>query len=288
MNEKQKQCPYYETKCDDLQCFCPKYKAYIDVQNPQLVNSELKELDVADNMDGLEKMMTMQKHFANRFHPVIQVDKDITDKWNKEYCICIEDEVEELMDYCKLPIQDDAKYDNTKELKKEIIDILHFMMDIFITGNCSYDKLYSLFNKKRNTNVQSFNNVFQYCIDEMKKYKLQRATISELDLFGSRVDLINLWNYDGSILTYQMWNDLLVSFALELLFVNREIRQQISWKHWKKPNASINYDKLYNAYEELFYKFMRLAAFIFEDANEIVNTYIKKNIENIRRQKNGY
>ena len=287
MNERQQKCPYYETKCDDLQCFCPKYKAYIDVQNPQLVANELSELGVTDNMDSFEKMMTIQKCFANRFHPVNKVDKEITDKWNKEYCICIEDEVEELMDYCKLPIQDKAKCNNAKELKKEVIDILHFMMDIFISGNYTYDQLYSSFNKKRNTSIRTFNDIFKYCIDEMKTYKLERNS-SELDLLDSRKNLISLWKYNNEALSYAKWNEVLLSFVLELLFVNREIRQQISWKHWKKPNISINYDKLYNAYEKLFYKFMRLAAFIFEDANEIVDTYIKKNIENIRRQKNGY
>jgi len=33
---------------------------------------------------------------------------------------------------------------------------------------------------------------------------------------------------------------------------------------------------------------MLLAAFIFDDANELAQFYIKKNIENIRRQKYNY
>ena len=53
-------------------------------------------------------------------------------------------------------------------------------------------------------------------------------------------------------------------------------------------NQSIDYEKLYNKYVEMFFRFLSLSAFIFDNVEDMVQAYIIKNVENIRRQKLGY
>ena len=64
-------------------------------------------------------------------------------------------------------------------------------------------------------------------------------------------------------------------------------RQQISWKHWKKPNDYIDFDKLYQAYAVIFHEFINLCLLTIP-VEEIKEIYIKKNVENILRQEYGY
>ena len=65
------------------------------------------------------------------------------------------------------------------------------------------------------------------------------------------------------------------------------VRQQISWKHWKKPNEFIDIDKLYFAYAEVFHEFINLCILTMS-VKEIKDIYVKKNVENILRQEYGY
>lgn len=280
-NNLNQNCPYLETKCNDLQCNCAKWKAYLDVQNPLIIDQELKNLNIRTE-DKFDKILQIQKHFASRFHPVKNIKKEETDYWVKEYCICTEDEIEELFDYIKLNNSDIVKTD-FKELKKEIVDILHFVLDEIIAGEDTSQDIFKRYKEKyllNNYTTESdpadimFNNSinlieYRFDIKRNKEYS----------------DHQQMWNFGKCD---HNWNSVLRTLALDLLFVNRELRQQISWKHWKKPNLNINYDALYNVCTELVYKFMLLAAYIFNDADEIVSTYIKKNIENIRRQYYNY
>ena len=284
-NEKHQLCPYYESKCDDQKCFCLKYQAYKDIQDPEIIKQELIELGIDPNADSWTKIMSMQKKFAARFSQVDNPSKEITDQWNKEYLICIEDEVEELVDYIGMFNQEPV-LTSYKGLKKEIIDILHFIMDTFITGNCSPDILMNLHLNKHG-NVLATNDNFKFAFDQAKLRLASRykdLTINQVKIENDNLSNIELmWNINK-----EQMNEILLQLTLELLFINKKVREQISWKHWKKPNKSINYDNLYNVYEEMFTKFIELAAFVFQDSDDIIQSYVLKNIENIRRQKLGY
>ena len=255
-------CPYHETKCQDLVCPCAKFAAYIDVQNPQIVNEELEQLGITSDMNKWEKIYNIQKHFAERFHSTKDITKDLTDHWVKEYAICIEDEIEEIFDYIKLADEQAAyKTDNT-ELKKEVIDVLHFVMDVMIASNI-------------------------YPNDLLNKYITKyNITLSKDDI----LDDIFQFTKNQNDIVYNVINpnEALITLTIRLLLVNRELRQQISWKHWKKPNNDINYEKLNDACIMLFHRFMLLSAYLFDNIDEMINMYIIKNVENIRRQKHGY
>lgn len=280
-------CPYYEEKCDTDKCFCLKYQAYQDIQDPCIVEQELTELGATQYSDSWEKIFNIQKHFAARFSDVEHPNKETTDHWNKEYLICIEDEIEELIDYIQLYNEPSAVLTSYKGLKKEIIDILHFVMDTFITGGIAAKPLMSLHFVKNNIDSKNIEDTFNIAFKAAKERICKRFNIafypSSIDTDDVTTMLCNLWLLDKSSV-----HNILLRLTLDLLFINRKIRECISWKHWKKPNVSINYDKLYNVYEEMLSRFLDLAAFVFKDAQEIVKTYILKNIENIRRQKLGY
>ena len=276
MNFNPNQCPYKETKCISLPCPCPKYQAYLDVQNPDIIATEIKELGINTN-DSWEKVMGMQTIFASRFHATKNISKEVTDHWNKEYCICIEDEVEELEDYIKKYSTGLALKDDPKELRKEVIDIFHFVMDILISGGCSANELFNRFTKKFDAIINT-NDKFSYMF-----YVTSQLLSDKLKISRTNNDNIKkLWKS-----TYN-WDLLTQEFIIDLLCINREIRQQISWKHWKKPNNEIDYNTLYNVYTEMIYRFMILVVWLFDKPEDVINMYITKNIENIRRQKNGY
>lgn len=272
-------CPYYETKCADIQCPCAKYKAYLDVQNPQTVKKVLVDLHISDTMNLFEKIYNIQQHFASRFHIVHNIPKDVTEHWCKEYCICMEDEIEELFDYIILEDNREIKAD-IKELKKEIVDVLHFVLDQMIAIECDSVMVLKYFKQKY------FNDFINDPLIDIFNYSIhQIENIFDIKRNHEYNSYINMWNCAGN---NKKWNNVLKTLALRLLFINREIRQQISWKHWRKPFKTINYEKLYQVCADLWYQYMLLAAFVFDNAEELVQIYIKKNVENICRQKYNY
>lgn len=127
-----KDCPYFEVNCggketDKLNCICPKYKAYLAVKDPQKKQEMLNKLGV-NGTEKMDIMLQMQKVFASKFHKIDNLTNAEIDKWTKEYLICIEDEILEASEF--LPIYEEVikEYDE-KEYRKELIDILHFVMD---------------------------------------------------------------------------------------------------------------------------------------------------------------
>ena len=84
------------------------------------------------------------------------------------------------------------------------------------------------------------------------------------------------------------FHHILLNLTLKVLYTNRILRQYISWKHWKKANKVINYEKLHDTCTLLFKRFIILCTFVFANPQEIIDAYIHKNIENIRRQKHSY
>ena len=244
-------CPYCETQCDSCKEPCPKYLAYQAVQDPQIIDKELSDLNIPKNSNKLFTLLTIQKHWAQRFHPIANISKDITDHWVKEYCLCLEDEIAEIFDYISL-IDKNAIKSDKKELQKEVVDVLHFVLDVLIVSDCQYEDIQQVY----------------------------------VDKYGSFLgDLIEHVFIDHKVI---LDNDVLMSKTIQLLLMNRELLQQISWKHWKKPSDKINYQKLHKVCLELVLRFIQLSAVVFDSVDELVDTYIHKNVENILRQKYGY
>ena len=227
-------------------------------------------------MNLFEKVFNIQKHF----HNVIRINKETTDYWCKEYTICLEDEIEEVFDYIILEDNKEIKT-NMNELKKEIADILHFVLDEMIACESSPQLILNMYKNKYLHNEYMNDpliDIFNFSVKYIENTFFVKRNY-EYD------NIKQMWNCAGN---NNKWNNILKTLTLRLLFINREIRQQISWKHWKQPYKSINYEKLYMVCTDLLYQFMLLASFIFNDAKEIANIYIKKNIENIRRQAYHY
>ena len=129
---KKKDCPYFEVNCggegnDELNCICPKYKAYKTTMDPIKRQEMINKLGVVAE-DKMDTMLKMQKIFASRFHKIDNLTNSEIDKWTKDYLVCIEDEILEASEF--LPIYEEVikEYDE-KEYRKELIDILHFVMD---------------------------------------------------------------------------------------------------------------------------------------------------------------
>lgn len=270
-------CPYRELKCvtlEDLQgpyditniadcdCPCPKYQAYLDVQDPEKVKAELATFGLNENTETWEILMTMQKRFANRFHKVEGLTKDEVDHWINEYLVCIEDEVREVREHLAFytgAIQDINQSD--VELKKEIIDILHFMMNEFIVGGMDSNTLKKHYLKKYANNIID--------VKDFLKFAYERQLL--------------IYDYQDKDKYYNTF--ILVN---KLLDCSGKVRQQISWKHWKKPSSTIDYDKLYDAFAETFKILVDLFVVLNMTSDEVRDIYIKKNLENIFRQNRNY
>ena len=129
---KKQDCPYFEINCggnsnDELDCICPKYKAYKATMDPIKRQEMINKLGVVAE-DKMDTMLKMQKIFASRFHKIDNLSNAEIDKWTKDYLVCIEDEILEASEF--LPIYEEKIKDyDAKEYRKELIDILHFVMD---------------------------------------------------------------------------------------------------------------------------------------------------------------
>lgn len=266
-------CPYLEEKCSDIECPCPKYKAYEMMQTPGIIEQKITELGIDHNQDSWTVIMSMQKIFASRFHNTTNMTKEEKDHWINDYLVCIEDEIGEFIDYVRLPLDSKAKMDNPVEMKKEVIDILHFVMDVFIAGEVTPEEIKRTYLESYSTGVTDVKDFLKFAYDQEA---LLFYSIKE-DQLAKGVDFNEISR-----------DNMLLDSAMRLLLANRKVRQQISWKHWKKPNKEINRDKLLEAYAEVFSAFMTLVIFTFDNSDELKETYIKKNVENILRQSLGY
>ena len=247
-------CPYLESKCSDIVCPCPKFKAYEQAKDPYIVKQTLEELNIDMNKDPFEIMLAMQTIFAGRFHTNKLSKLDI-DHWVNDYLVCIEDEIIELLE--QIP-GDQTDVDLTKnvELKKEVIDILHFTMDLFIAGGYSFEQIKSVLLNKNATHVIETTNILKLTGKLLHKNHASKENV--------------------------------VNECIKFLISNKRIREQISWKHWKKPNDTINSEKLLDAMILSLESLVRLFNMLFENIEKVKNIYIIKNVENILRQKNGY
>jgi hypothetical protein len=256
------QGPYDEANIADCSCPCPKYQAYLAVQDPEQVKTELATFGLSEDIETWTVLMTMQKRFANRFHKVDGLTKEEQDHWINEYLVCIEDEVREVREHLSFytgAIQDINQ--STVELKKEIIDILHFMMDEFIVGGIDSNTLKQYYLKQYAPNIVD--------VKDFLKFAYERQSL--------------VYDWKDQDKYYNIF--ILVN---KLLDCSGKVRQQISWKHWKKPSPTIDYDKLYTAFAETFKILVDLFVVLYMTSDEVRDIYIKKNLENIFRQNYNY
>jgi hypothetical protein len=262
-------CPYFEDNCANVGCVCPKYLAYQDVNDPEIVAQEISAMGVDPNGDQLTVMMEMQKSFAAKFHKTEGFTKDEVDHWVKAYDVCITDEITEVHEHLAVFPGIDSK-DNLVELQKEFIDIWHFLMDEFIVANMTAADLINVYDTKYGGGVATHSNPLQAIFINEKNYLNK--------IYNGQVESLNKDENDLAILIYS--NLILAGM--------RQVRQQISWKHWKKPSATIDYDKLHEAFTDTFRALVQSFILSGLDADELTQIYIKKNIENVRRQVHGY
>lgn len=255
------ECPYREMNCQNK--ICAKFMAYLDVNDDEIVKKEISEMGLdIDNMETFELLMNMQKLFASKFHKVDGLTKSEQDHWINVYLVCIEDEVREVREH--LNIYPDVKCNTNKvEMKKEIIDILHFMMDEFICGGATFEDIKKYYLMEFSPMVKDVSDLFAYACE------IQNSSVRTLYQKNT---------YDTTCL-------LLVN---KMLDCSAEVRQCISWKHWKKPTDTINYDKLYKAFAHTFKVFVDLCVYNDMFEKDIKDIYIKKNLENRFRQRYGY
>lgn len=262
-------CPYFEENCVNVGCVCPKYQAYEVVNNPQMVEEEIVAMGIDPKADPLTRMMEMQKLFAKRFHKVEGLTKEEVDYWIKSYDICITDEISEVHEHLEVFPGVESK-DNLLELQKEFIDIWHFLMDDFIVAGLDAKTLVQIYDAEYGGSVAASDNPLQAIFinekNELNKY------------YNGRVEHLSKEERDLAILIYSNL----------VLAGTRKVRQQISWKHWKKPSPEIDYQQLHSALTYTFKVLVQCFILSGLDDKQLLDIYQRKNLENVFRQKFGY
>jgi len=249
------ECPYYENNCDLTTCACPKYKAWEYTKNASNVKQTIEQLGVDFHQENWKIIMEMQKKFSVKFRPVENQTKDEKDEWINKYLICIEDEIGELRDMLNIDGLIWEKPFEVEEAKKEVIDILHFVMDTIISYGVS--------------------------VNEIKQWYFRRYCDNIIDV----KDFLN-FTHDITVKKPLTQSDVFIKIN-NMSKACREVRQHISWKHWKRKNEKIDHEKMMNALVFLMKCYFDLA-YQFMNDKEMVDIYIKKNVENIARANFGY
>lgn len=267
MTEEKVVCPYCDGECEPEKC--PKYLAYKKVQEPGAIEEMLQYLGVDPNQDPLTVMMGMQKAFALKFHPVDNLSKKEIDHWIKSYDICISDEHAEVLEHLGLIMNSDAKEDHY-ELQKEFIDIWHFLMDQFLVANLTVEKILEIYDLHYGGGVlNSKNPLKSIFINEYNRLnKHLGGTISNLSKDRLELEILIHSN--------------------KLLLAKSKVMKEISWKHWKKPSDTINFDKLHKALVDVFSVLVQCFILTGLNDEQLYNIYVTKNVENQWRQRFNY
>lgn len=278
-------CPYKDFSCSPEQCSCAKYKAWRKASNEHTVNEKLNELGIDTNLDLLSLVFVMQKQFISKFHKVDNLTNDEMEYWVDKYLVCIDDEVGEAREH--LNYFSDNLLSNNKEFLKEIIDILHFVVNLFIVGNCDSNIIKEKYLSLYNENVKDVYDIFIYAFKEQKDGLSCVESIEYIkdklnnDLFNDNLSLDNQY-YNAST------NINMLILLSNLLDVCGKIRQNINWKFWKSNNKVIDLNELHKCFAELFHSLINIFVAIDCKPDKIKKIYITKNLENIFRQELNY
>lgn len=256
--------PYNETG-DPVRKDDPKYLAWKKVQEPGTIERELKEMGIDHNDDQLNVMMKMQKLFAKKFHEVEGLSKNEVEHWVEAYIDCVEDELSEVREH--IPWQKglfvNTKEVNVYELKKEVIDILHFVMDELIMVDVDGITLTSLFSDVYGVDLNTDN-----VLEAMLKYELEHHNGSKLKDLSTDEAMMQAHNY---------FHDAI-----------RNTKQHIDWKHWKKKSSELRQEKIAKGLLEQWITLLSMFNILGMDSEEIYDIYVVKNVENVLRNRFGY
>ena len=117
--------------------------------------SKLKVLS-KNETKKLEKMFQLQKKFASRFFVMEDMTQEQKVSLTKEYLHCIYNECEEIKNWIpwkhwKKPYVVTKKIE--KEIKMEIIDVWHFLMDLALVWGMTPQEFFDFYMAKQNENI---------------------------------------------------------------------------------------------------------------------------------------
>ena len=117
----------------------------------------------------------------------------------------------------------------------------------------------------------------------LERYKMDRLErLLELQkTFGKR-----FVNWDKlSIADQENWTKEFIVCCISEL---NEILAETNWKHWKSTHKELDHKKIKFEIIDLLHFILSLMVLWKMDATEVFDMYIEKNLENIKRQENGY
>lgn len=117
----------------------------------------------------LHFLFERQKAFSDQFvhfeelqeevKRVQDVRKDPRIKWTIDFIDCIHNELEEVRD--RLPWKHWSRYEgfvlNEREIKYELIDILHFLLDLFLVWGMTPEEVMKMYIAKMQQNIERQN-----------------------------------------------------------------------------------------------------------------------------------
>ena len=288
-------CPYKELSCDFNNCECAKYKAWRKASNPIEIKNKLNELNINFDQDLLSLILTMQKMFISKFHKVDNLTDEDVDIWIDRYLVCIEDEIREAREHLKYYEFNDL---NEKEFKKEIIDILHFVANLFIMGKSNIKLISEKYFKLYDNNIIEVKDLINFIYNNVENRTCLYSKEEILKELNDNKDKLFDNNYQSLITaddkTYFNFQGLNYTNILMLILLNNlldscgKVRQQINWKFWKSQKKKIDYDKLNECFAEVLLSLITIFKSINCSPEQIKDIYIKKNMENIFRQEFNY
>ena len=167
-------------------------------------------------------MYQLQSVFAQKFHNIYNLSESEISKWINEYLVCIEDEILEAYEFLDV-YEEKIKDFNIKEYRKELIDIIHFLMDAMLVSGITEDYLIEKLDDK-----EVLNKIYKNC--EIKTNLRYEDTLNYLlrDLRLTRQHInwkhwkkekpLNIENIRAALLN--MYKHLIMAFKLSGMTVD--------------------------------------------------------------------
>lgn len=104
---------------------------------------------------SLEEVFKRQKRFVKRFFDVDNLTDSEKVKWSKEFILCIQQELAELVE--ELPWKHWKDYSDFKidilNLQYELVDLFHFFVDLCLVWKLDSEKLLKMYDSKSKHNL---------------------------------------------------------------------------------------------------------------------------------------
>lgn len=267
----EKECPYYEVRCDMNTCPCAKYKAYLEVKENKIGDLEY----IFNNLpsDKFSSMMLLQKEFGKKFCSFGNLSDEQKHIWVMKFIDCVTNEVDEFRD--QFPWEDDVDYSNfkfnLKEAKKEVIDIWHFVMSAALAKDLDFEQVTYIVMKEMGIRIneeqfKDFDN-----LDLMFEFARKE--------YADKCDKMNDYDLVQKMLKFTAY----VSSSCE------KLRNQLNWKHWKTYTTFELNEKVDKFIARMFIHTIYLGLLVdMYNSEEVYKIYVDKNKENHLRQKNNY